>query len=301
MNKITRKEAIKRTVALGAGVLGAGLLTSKALNAFTEKGVPESQEAKEILTNIVEGINNVMDYESLSRQVLKSYTLENATILRYERDEGNTVFFINENKKVKTIKVGQYVYPSEFVIHDKIDLKKYEGKGNEAINTLAHSLINQENDLLFKLMTAASKYNENIPLSFMGQRDDTKVKSFLEETQYKIERHRQLIDKFIVGDPIIRAMKKEETANLDYTPIGNRDLLETGMYGSIWGVNIFKSEHKQVAKTKSIFAVTEGMYLGVQPIRFLTAIPNEEHDELIAICQMSMCILNPRAVAHGKM
>ena len=138
----------------------------------------------------------------------------------------------------------------------------------------------------------------------------TVSKSVLETLQFEVERHRLLVDKFIMNRAELGDLKKNINA-IDYDPITSRDLLLTGIFGSIWGVNIFVTAGVDEAGLENvsvpegmIFAVTEGRYLGAMPIRVdLTVLPADQfifgapQYGWLFVEQISQVIVNPRSVA----
>jgi len=121
-----------------------------------------------------------------------------------------------------------------------------------------------------------------------------------------------LVDKFIINRAELGDLKKNINA-IDYDPVTSRDVLLTGIFASIWGVNIFVSAgvDEQGLQNVSVpegvvFAVTEGRYLGAMPIRIsLTMLPADafvfgkfQYGYLFGE-MIGMAILNPRAVACG--
>ena len=138
-------------------------------------------------------------------------------------------------------------------------------------------------------------------------------KTALETLQLEVERHRLLVDKFIMNRAELGDFKKNVNS-LDYDPVTARDLLLTGIFGSIWGINIFVTAgvdeqgiENVAVPAGFVFAVTEGRYLGAMPIRINLSIFNAdqfvnkqlEYGWLFAE-MISQVVLNPRAIAIGK-
>jgi len=78
--------------------------------------------------------------------------------------------------------------------------------------------------------------------------------------------------------------------------------LLTGLYGSIFGADILVSK---IVPPGTVFAVTDGEFLGVMPIRQdIEVLPADEPKRLslgwVASEIIGLAIVNPRGVAAGK-
>jgi hypothetical protein len=147
---------------------------------------------------------------------------------------------------------------------------------------------------------------ENSPLYLTGALG----KEALENLQLQVERHRLQVEKFIMNRQEFGDLKKAMNA-MDFDPMTSRDFLLTGIFGSIWGIDIFVTAGVDERGLENVsvppgvvFAVTGGRTLGVMPIRInLQVLPADQFVfgkpkyAWLFVEQISMAVLNPRSVA----
>ena len=257
-------------------------------------------------------ILNRLDYEGFIRKVLKTHEVSQGQIISYEKDIDVTALMINgDGQTIDTVVKGNRVFPSEFWVTSSLRINMEEiAKRQFDIVDRAHDkatfqiMLEEDRNGLRQMYQAATVENSQVNIT------STVNKSVLESLQYEIERHRLICDKFIMNRSELGDLKKNINA-MDYDPVTSRDLLMTGVFASIWGVNLFVSagrdeagQHNVSVPEGMIFAVTDGRYLGAMPIRIsLTMLPA---DQFIANKfqygylfgeYIGQVILNPRAVA----
>jgi hypothetical protein len=173
------------------------------------------------------------------------------------------------------------------------------GTGKDSTEALLR-LLDVETKFCFKLLlnTAISNITNKITII-----RENEFKESLSDIQLQVEKHRYLVDKFIINKSEIELFKRNINA-IDYEPV-TRDRLQSGVYASLWGLDIYcvtgESEpgKETVAVPKGvIFAVADGRYLGKKKIFDLNMY--EADDKCTIICKMGMTIHNPRAVAIGS-
>lgn len=255
-----------------------------------------------------------LDYEGFIRQVYRTHQLAQGQINSYEKDVNCTALVIQEDgQTVETIVKGNRIFPPEFLITSmpKITISEIATRQFDIVDrthdkTTFQIMLSEDRNGLKELYQAATLENTQINIT------STVSKSVLETLQYEVERHRLLADKFIMNRAELGDLKKNINA-IDYDPITSRDLLLTGIFGSIWGVNIFvtagvdETGKENVSVPEGmIFCVTEGRYLGAMPIRIdLTVLPADQFIfgqpayGWLFVEQISQVVVNPRAVAIG--
>jgi len=253
-----------------------------------------------------------LDYEGFIRQVYRTHNLAQGQINSYEKDVNVTALIIQEDgQTVETVVKGNRIFPPEFLVTarpiitiSEIAQRQYDIVDRTHDKTTFQIMLKEDRNGLKELYQASTLENSQINVT------STISKSVLETLQYEVERHRLLVDKFIMNRAELGDLKKNINA-IDYDPITSRDLLLTGIFGSIWGVNIFVTAGVDEAGIENvsvpegvIFAVTEGRYLGAMPIRVeLTVLPadmfvfNQPAYGWLFLEQISQVIVNPRSVA----
>jgi len=255
-----------------------------------------------------------LDYEGFIRQVFKTHEVSQGQIISYEKDVNVTALIIQEDgQTVETVVKGNRVFPAEFWVtaFPKINMAEIARRQFDIVDRTHDKatfqiMLQEDRAGLALLYGASSLENNQISIS------STINKTVLETLQVEVERHRLLVDKFIMNRAELGDLKKNINA-IDYDPITSRDILLTGIFASIWGVNIFISAgvDEQGLQNVSVpegvvFAVTEGRYLGAMPVRIsLTMLPADafvfgkfQYGYLFGE-MIGQAVLNSRAVACG--
>ena len=255
-----------------------------------------------------------LDYEGFIRQVFKTHEVAQGQIISYEKDVNVTALIIQEDgQTIETVVKGNRVFPPEFWVtaFPKINMAEIARRQYDIVDRTHDKatfqiMLQEDRSGLAELYQAATLENTEIAIT-----SDIN-KTVLENIQVEVERHRLLVDKFIMNRAELGDLKKNINA-IDYDPITSRDILMTGIFASIWGVNIFISAgvDEQGLQNVSVpegvvFAVTEGRYLGAMPVRIsLTMLPADafvfgkfQYGYLFGE-MIGMAVLNARSVARG--
>ena len=255
-----------------------------------------------------------LDYEGFIRQVFKTHEVAQGQIISYEKDIDVSALVIQEDgQTIETVVKGNRVFPPEFWVtaFPKINMAEIARRQFDIVDRTHDKatfqiMLQEDRAGLAELYQASTLENNQITIS------SSINKTVLENLQVEVERHRLLVDKFIMNRAELGDLKKNINA-IDYDPITSRDILLTGIFASIWGVNIFISAgvDEQGLQNVSVpegvvFAVTEGRYLGAMPTRIsLTMLPADQFitgkfqygylfGEMIGLA-----ILNSRSVSCG--
>ena len=255
-----------------------------------------------------------LDYEGFIRQVFKTHEVAQGQIISYEKDINVTALIIQEDgQTIECVVKGNRVFPAEFWVtaFPKINMAEIAKRQFDIVDRTHDKatfqiMLQEDRNGLRELYQASALENSNVTIS------STVNKSVLESLQFEVERHRLICDKFLMNRAELGDFKRNINS-MDYDPITSRDILLTGIFGNIWGVNIFVSAGVDEAGIQNVsvpegmvFAVTEGRYLGAMPIRIsLTMLPADQFvfgkfqygylfGEMIG-----QAILNPRSIACG--
>lgn len=226
-----------------------------------------------------------LDYEGFIRQVFKTHEVAQGQIISYEKDINVTALVIQEDgQTVETVVKGNRVFPPEFWVtaFPKIGMSEIAKRQYDVVDR-AHDkatfqiMLQEDRNGLRELYAAATIENSKLNIT------TSLNKSVLETMQLEIERHRLIADKFIMNRQELGDFKKNINS-MDYDPITSRDILLTGVFANIWGVNVFVSAGVDEAGLQNvsvppgvIFCVTEGRYIGAMPIRIsLTMLPADQ-------------------------
>lgn len=88
----------------------------------------------------------------------------------------------------------------------------------------------------------------------------------------------------------------------DLDPVSMREVLQTGLYGHIWGADVIVSK---IVPVGTVFAVADPEFVGVLPVRQdIEVLPADEPKQLklgwVVSEIIGLGIVNPRGVAVGK-
>lgn len=253
-----------------------------------------------------------LDYEGFIRQVFKTHELQQGQINSYEKDVNVTALVINQDgQTVEHVVRGDRVFPYEFLITampqvsiSEIAQRQYDVVDRAHDKTTFQIMLKEDRNGLKELYQAAQLENDIINAT------SSVNKTVLETLQYEVERYRLLVDKFLMNRRELGDIKKNVNS-LDFDPITSRDLLLTGIFGSMWGINMFISAGVDEQGIESvsvpegmIFGVTAPRYVGAMPIRVnLTVLPADQfvHGQpkygWLFLEQISQVVVNPRAIA----
>ena len=253
-----------------------------------------------------------LDYEGFIRQIYRVHNIPQGAVNRYEKDINVTALVTNEDGQTIGTQVrGNAVYPAEFMITamPKVTISEIAQRQFDIVErthdkTTFQVMLKEDRQGLREMYAASQVENNTINVT------STVSKPVLEALQYEVERWRLQVDKFLMNRQELGDLKKNVNA-IDFDPITSRDLLLTGIFGSIWGVNVYITAGVDELGIESvsvpagmIFAVTDGRYLGAMPVRVeLNVFPADQFVYGSAsygwfFCeQISQVVLNPRAVA----
>ena len=222
--------------------------------------------------------------KSLTGQVLSCHEIPQGSIVQYEKDINISAVTTDEyGEKFELRTKGDRVFPFTFQVVGKGDTEE------EAIQ----SIIEQCDEKAKKLLIYASTI-ENKPLIFYN--DIENWKELVNNLTYKVERHRLLVDKIIVGRDKLTSMRKHMNV-IDFSPELSKEELAKGNFGEIYGMQVFID----TLLPNVIIAITEKQNLGAVPFRAIIRFPDAEAEKenckILIACEIGMLILNPRAVA----
>jgi len=256
-----------------------------------------------------------LDYEGFCRQVYRTHNVPQGAVISYEKDVNVTALVTNEDGATIGHRVeGDRVFIPEFLVTSmpKITISQIAQRQFDIVErthekTTRQIMLTEDRMALKQLYKASSIENDVLNIT------SSVSKGVLENLQYEVERHRLRVEKFLMNRQELGDLKKNINA-IDFDPITSRDVLLTGIFGSIWGINIYitagvdEQGIENVAVPEGmIFAVTEGRYLGAMPVRVeLSVFPADQFVHgtpsygWLFLEQIGQVVLNPRSVAVAR-
>jgi hypothetical protein len=89
--------------------------------------------------------------------------------------------------------------------------------------------------------------------------------------------------------------------NTEVDPVTMREILETGLYGQIWGIDVIVS---RLVTPGTVYALAEPRFMGVMPVRIETMLMPDDDPQQATIGYVGyeligQTVVNPNGVAKG--
>lgn len=278
--------------------------------AFNEDPANRTKFAAAMVPLILERL----DYEGFGRQVLMTHEVPQGQIISYEKDINIAATVIQEDGQTVEARIrGDRVFPPTFTITanpriplDEIYQRQFDIVDRTHDKALFQIMMKEDRAILRALYEASNIENTQIAIT------SSVSKSVVEVMAHEVERHRLLVDKFIMNRQELGDLRKNINA-IDFSPEISRDVLMTGIFGQIYGYNIFISagvdepgKENVSVPPGMVFAVTAGQTLGAMPIRMgLQVMPADQYVNnkpevgFMFVENVGVAVLNSRAVSVG--
>lgn len=253
-------------------------------------------------------IKDIVDYEGWIRRVLRTRTLAQSELFRITKDVRSTAFMIGQDgQSIESRVRAQYLQPSHFKVTsftsvDIADIYEMSYDVLDRIQDTARQEIELEEDkrgvkLIDDASTSANALTTFPVLSLAP----------LEAVRYQVERHRLVVDKFLVNRQEVSDVITTMSTQVD--AVTQRELNLAGYWGSFLGAVIMTAAGtgvEEVISPGTIYAVASPEYLGELGIRIelfsepYNRLPFGETVKGWAFMELiGMIIVNNRAVAKG--
>ncbi len=251
-------------------------------------------------------IRQQLDYVGVARKFMEIDVLAQGQIIRYDLDIKNQInaFVVSNRGQVDEVNVeGQFVSPTTWdVFADaNIRLSEIQQRRFNILDRTQEALkisIQEQEDLEFLALINTSTLNNTGSVANATSTAGTS-KTFLNNLStsimdFDIPQYAFLMRFKQFGD--IRVW-----SNKDLDPVSIREILETGLYGTIWGIDLIVSRQVQAG---SVYALAEPRFFGVMPVRVeLILMPDDQPKQAsigyVAFEEIGMANLVANAVARG--
>lgn len=249
-------------------------------------------------------IRQELDYVGVARKFFEIDVLAQGQIARYDYDVSVPAFVVSKRGKVTKWTVeGDYVEPTTWEIFSpaairlsQIQQRRFNilDRTQEKIRIATQV---QEDDQFLQLLaatTAANTANNPVSTSVTGC-----SKEFLNDISATIMDHDLPCYSFLMRFKSFKDIRTWGTSELD--PVTMREILETGLYGSIWGIDIIVSRRVTAG---TVYASAEPRFFGVMPVRTeLILMPDDEAKQAtigyVGYEELGMALLVPNGAAVG--
>jgi hypothetical protein len=259
-------------------------------------------------------IKDIIDYEGWVRKIFRVRPLAQGELFRIAKDVRSTAWVVGQDGQgVEARLHGKYVMPNEFKIASfpSVDISEIYQMNYDVLDR-AQDTARQEIELeedkrgLSLLDRAATTVNAETIFTTLGV-------AALEDLRYQVERHRLVVEKFLINRRELSDMIKTAVglgaSSQHVDPVTERELILAGYVGNVLNCQIITAAGtgvEEVVPAGTVYAVTGSEYLGEMGIRIeLFSEPYNKFSwqETVkgwAFCeQVGFVIPNSRAVAKA--
>jgi hypothetical protein len=258
-------------------------------------------------------IKDIIDYEGWARKILRVRPLAQGELFRVAKDVRATAWVIGQDGQgIESRLSGKYVMPSEFKIASfpTVDIEDIYQMNFDVLDR-AQDTARQEIELeedkrcLALLDRAATTVNADTIFSTLGV-------AALEDIRYQVERHRLVVDKFLINRRELTDLVKTSVGlngSQTVDPVTQRELILAGYVGNVLNAQIITAAGtnvQEVVPAGTVYAVTASEYLGEMGVRvelFSEPFNKFSHREMVkgwAFGEIvGFVVPNSRAVARG--
>lgn len=219
-------------------------------------------------------IKDIIDYEGWARKIFRVRPLAQGELFRVAKDVRSTAWVVGQDgQSIESRLYGKYVMPSEFKITSfpTVDIEDIYQMNFDVLDR-AQDTARQEIELeedkraLSILDRAATTVNATTLFSTLGV-------AALEDVRYQVERHRLVVDKFLINrreltDLLKTAVGLNGSQHVD--PVTERELILAGYVGNVLNAQIITAAGtgvQEVVPAGTVYATTGSEYLGEMGVR----------------------------------
>ncbi len=253
-------------------------------------------------------IKDIVDYEGWARKVYRVRPLAQGEFFRIAKDVRSTAWVIGQDGQgIEARLFGRFVTPSEFKIGSfpTVDLSDIMTMNYDVLDRAqdtARQEVELEEDKRGRALLDVASQTINAVTTF-----GTLGVAAFEDVRYQVERHRLVVEKFLINRAELSDIVKTMSAQVD--PVTERELILAGYIGSFLNAMIITSAGtgvEEVVPAGTFYAVTGPEYMGEMGIRVelfsepfnmfaqQRFVKGWAYGEIIGFA-----ISNPRAVAKG--
>jgi|GEM_PF-1352626 hypothetical protein len=249
-------------------------------------------------------IRTQLDYVGVARKFFEIDVLAQGQIARYDKDIDVPAYVISKRGKVdEWIVEAEYVEPKTWEIFspaairlNQIQQRRFNilDRTQEKIRIQTQVQEDDQFLVLSDTTTAANTTNNPITTSTTGMN-----KTFLNDLSSTILDHDLPAFAYLMRFSAFKFLRSWGTAEFD--PVSMREILETGLYGSIWGIDIIVSRRVPAG---AVYVYSEPRFFGVMPVRTeLILMPDDEPKQAtigyVGYEEIGMTAVNANGIAKG--
>jgi hypothetical protein len=214
-------------------------------------------------------IKDIVDYEGWARKVYRTRPLAQGELFRIAKDVRATAWVVGQDgQSIESRLYGRYIQPSEFKVTSfpTVDIEDIYQMNYDVLDR-AQDTARQEIELeedkrgLALLDRAAVTVNSTTIFATLG------IAAF-EDVRFQVERHRLIVEKFLIARAELSDIIKTMSAAVD--PVTERELILAGYIGNVLNSQIITTAGtgvEEVVPAGTFYAVTGSEYMGEMGIR----------------------------------
>lgn len=319
LNAHDNKEALTQI----AHLLQSATTSRTSKQAFARQNGMDNEERRQVLAAAMQDpegftvlgqelllpIKDIVDYEGWARKVYRVRPLAQGELFRIAKDVRATAWIVGQDgQSIESRLHGKYIQPSEFKVSSfpTVDIEDIYQMNYDVLDRAqdtARQEIELEEDKRGQALidTAARTVNAVTTFATLG------VSAF-EDVRFQVERHRLVVEKFLINRAELSDIVKTMSTQVD--PVTERELILAGYIGSFMNAQIVTAAGtgvEEVVPAGTFYAVTGPEYMGEMGIRIeLFSEPFNEFALQRTVKgwafmeQIGFAVVNPRACAVGE-
>jgi hypothetical protein len=249
-------------------------------------------------------IKDIIDYEGWARKVYRVRPLAQGEFFRMAKDVRATAWIIGQDGQGIESRIhGKFVQPSEFKLGSfpTVDIEDIYTMNYDVLDRAQEIELEEDKRARALLEVSSTQVNTAVLFGTLG------VAAF-EDVRYQVERHRLVVEKFLINRQELSDIVKTMSAAVD--PVTERELILAGYIGSFLNARIITAAGtgvEEVVPRGTFYAVTGPEYLGEMGIRvelFSEPFNMFSQQRLVkgwAFAEIvGFVVANPRSVAKGN-
>jgi len=249
-------------------------------------------------------IRTELDYVGTARKFFEIDVLAQGQIARYDRDINVPAYVVSKRGRVDEWNVeGDYIEPTTWEIMSpaQIRLSQIQQRRFNILDRTQEKIriaiqIQEDDEFLSLLSSTAAGNQTNNPYQTSTTGCD---KDFLNKLSSVVMDHDLPCYGFLMRFSSFKDIRTWGTTELD--PVTMREILETGLYGSIWGIDIIVSRR---VPASTVYALGEPRFFGIMPIRTeVMLMPDDDPKQAtigyVGYEELGMAAVNANSLSKG--
>lgn len=220
-------------------------------------------------------IKDIIDYEGWARKIFRVRPLAQGELFRIAKDVRSTAWVVGQDgQSIESRLFGRYITPSEFKVTSfpTVDIEDIYQMNFDVLDR-AQDTARQEIELeedkraLSLVDKAATTVNATTIFSTLGV-------AALEDIRYQVERHRLVVEKFLINrrelTDLIKTAVGLGASSQHVDPVTERELILAGYVGNVLNAQIITAAGtgvEEVVPAGTVYAVTGSEYMGEMGVR----------------------------------